>query len=188
MNKSFTTAMTRLCGHEDSVSTSYGKRTRETNRNEARNTLCKECSARLLSLSATSQEDSYRVNPVIMRGSPKKASWATDIRRDMLRKYGPVMSELAKMEGDHLAKVALKAYELLFLIPTADFWIDSRNSQFSGYWLVGEVQHLMQSFEQIGQRYSPQSVYGFWRAGNILVINEARRALAADETPAAAQG
>ncbi|EKY4113584.1 TPA: hypothetical protein ACGW3M_001078 [Pseudomonas aeruginosa] len=187
MHKSFNTLMTRLCGHEDSVSTGYGKRTRSLNHTEARSTLCIACAERVRSLSTTPQEGFYRVDPVIMRGSASKASWATSIRLKQLRQYGPVMAQLAKLESDPLAKVALKVYEMLFCIPSADFWIDSRNHKFDGYWLVFEVQHLMQRFELIGQKYSAQSCYGYWRSANPHSITDARLALGAVELPAVAQ-
>ncbi|EMO9521095.1 TPA: hypothetical protein ACXI4C_004294 [Pseudomonas aeruginosa] len=188
MNKSFQTPMIRLCDHEDNVSTGYGKRTRSLDRTEARRTLCVTCAERLHSLKTTPHLGFYRVEPVIMRGTPNKASWATSIRRELLRRYGPVMAHLSQMVDDPLARVALKVYEMLFCIPSADFWIDARNHKFEGFWLVFEVQDLMRSHEMMGQKYSAHSCYGFWRSYNRHAISKARLELATVELPTVAQG
>jgi len=169
--------MMRICGHEDMASFSFNnKRERMADRAYARNTLCAECSGKVRGLIVAGAPGGFhRVSPVMMRGTPKRVTWATQIRLEKLRKFGPVMAHLASLSEDPLARKALAVYEMLFAVTAAVFWIDNRSpNAFCQYWLVSEIEHLSRSTDLYSAHYLPSSVYGHCRKFEPALIAGAR--------------
>lgn len=131
MSNAHISAMTkRLCGHIDMYSfSSKGRSGRSSDSLYATATVCGECRARLGGLIANPGVGFFPLALPALAGRENAVRWAKDIRLKLLRKLGPVMVQLKKSQ-DPLAAAPLAAYEMLFKIPTALFWIDTRDFPF----------------------------------------------------------
>jgi hypothetical protein len=94
-----------------------------------------------------------------------------------------------KKSQDPLATAALAAYEMLFKIPYALFWIDTRDFPFDSAWVVFEVEHLMRPRPSSTVRLSGSSAFVYWSQADHSVIAAAKVAASAvidvDVVPAA---
>lgn len=190
MSNAHISAMTkRLCGHIDMYSfSSKGRSGRSSDSLYATATVCGECRARLGGLIANPGLGFFPLALPALAGRENAVRWAKDIRLKLLRKLGPVMVQLKKSQ-DPLATAALAAYEMLFKIPYALFWIDTRDFPFDSAWVVFEVEHLMRSRPSSTVRLSGSSAFVYWSQADHSVIAAAKVAASAvidiDVVPAA---
>lgn len=180
MSNAHISAMTkRLCGHLDMYSfTSKGRDGRRSDSLYATATLCGDCRARLRRAVESPGTGFYPLALPTLAGRVNAVKWAKEIRLKVLRKMGPVMAQL-KRSGDPLASAALAAYEMLFKIPLASFWIQNRDFPFDSTWVVSEVEHLMRRRTSSVVRLNGCSAFFYWSQADIGVIASAKAASSA---------
>ncbi|MBC2692676.1 MULTISPECIES: hypothetical protein [Pseudomonas] len=180
MSNAHISSMTkRLCGHIDMYSfSSKGRSGRRSDTLYATATVCGECRARLGRLVEHPDTGFFPVALPALAGRENAVSWAKDIRLKTLRKLGPVMAQLKKSQ-DPLATAAFAAYEMLFKIPTALFWIENRELPFDSAWVVFEVEHLMRTRPTSTVRLSGSSAFVYWSQADCSVIAAAKVAASA---------
>lgn len=180
MSNAHISAMTkRLCGHIDMYSfSSKGRSGRRSDTLYATATVCGECRARLGGLVANPGAGFFQLALPALAGRENAVRWAKDIRLKLLRKLGPVMAQL-KTSPDPLATAALAAYEMLFKIPYALFWIENREFPFDSAWVVFEVEHLMRPRPTSTVRLSGSSAFVYWSQADYSVIAAAKEAASA---------
>ncbi|VVP30654.1 hypothetical protein [Pseudomonas fluorescens] len=177
MSNAHISAMTkRLCGHIDMFSfSSKGRSGRLSDTLHATATVCGECRARLRRLIENPGAGFFPLTLPTLAGRENAVSWAKDIRLKLLRKFGPVMAQLKK-SPDPLATAALAAYEMLFKISTALFWIENREFPFDSAWVVFEVEHLMRPRSTSTVRLSGSSAFVYWSQVDRSIIAAAKAA------------
>lgn len=164
----------RLCGHVDLFSFSNaGRSGRLNDRVHAANTVCGDCRKRISGLLNTSDSGYYPVALPALIGRDKAVSWANSIRLRTLRSLGPVMANL-KISSDPMASAVLAAYEMLFKIPSATFWISGKEFTYDGAWAIHEVEHLMRSRPLSTVCTSPTSAFDYWTQTDRSVIAQAK--------------
>ncbi|WP_162892751.1 hypothetical protein [Pseudomonas savastanoi] len=190
MSNAHISAMTkRLCGHIDMYSfSSKGPSGRRSDTLYATSTVCNECRARLGGLIANPGAGFFPLALPAFTGRESAVRWAKDIRLKLLRKLGPVMAQLKK-SPDPLATAALAAFEMLFKIPYALFWIENREFPFDSAWVVFEVEHLMRPRPTSTVRLSGSSAFVYWSQADHSVVaaakETARAVIDIDVVPAA---
>lgn len=190
MSNAHLSAMTkRLCGHIDMYSfSSKGRSGRRSDALYATATVCGECRGRVAGLIAHPVAGFFPLALPGLAGRENAVRWAKDIRLKLLRKLGPVMAQL-KRSPDPLATAALAAYEMLFKISLAQFWIENREFPFDSAWLVFEVEHLMRPRATSVVRPCGSSAFMYWSQVDHSVIAAAKQAASAvvdvDVVPAA---
>lgn len=190
MSNAHISAMTkRLCGHLDIYSfSSKGRDGRRSDSLYASATLCGDCRARLGRSVERPGTGFFPVALPALTGRPNAVSWAKDIRLKILRKLGPIMAQLKRID-DPLATAALAVHEMLFKIPHSLFWIENRDFPFDSAWVVSEVEHLMRRRPSSVVRLNGSSAFFYWSQVDAGVIAVARVASSAvvevDVVPAA---
>ncbi|TCV51575.1 hypothetical protein [Pseudomonas sp. 460] len=190
MSNAHISAMTkRLCGHIDMYSfSSKGRSGRRSDTLYATSTVCSECRARLGGLIANPGTGFFPLALPALTGRESAVRWAKDIRLKLLRKLGPVMAQL-KTSLDPLATAALAAFEMLFKITHALFWIENRVIPFDSAWVVFEVEHLMRPRPTSTVRLSGSSAFVYWSQVDHSVVaaakETARAVIDIDVVPAA---
>lgn len=169
----FTAPSPSLCGHDTMTSFSYGKATRTQDRLYASATLCAECSAKIEAAVPRADKGFHKMALPSMLGRPNQIKWANSIRLGFIRQLGPVMAELAKQD-DPLAVAALAAYEMLFKIQIASFWIDNRESKFTSTWVRMEVECLLRDRLHSVIFPSAMSAFDYWNKTDLGPIRAAR--------------
>ncbi|MBJ2259501.1 hypothetical protein [Pseudomonas psychrophila] len=169
----------RLCGHPDMYSfSSKGRDGRRSDSLYATATLCGDCRTRLQRSVENPGTGFFPVVLPALAGRANAISWAKNIRLKTLRKIGPAMAQLKKSD-DPLATAALAAYEMLFKIPRALFWIENRDFPFDSAWVVSEVEHLMRRRPSSVVRLNESSAFFYWSQADIAVIACAKQAASA---------
>lgn len=190
MSNAHISAMTkRLCGHIDMYSfSSKGSSGRRSDALYASATVCGECRGRLAGLIANPEAGFFPLALPGIVGRENAVRWAKDIRLKLLRKLGPVMAQLKKSH-DPLAAAALGAFEMLFKIPYALFWVQNRDYPFDSAWVVFEVEHLIRPRPTSAVCLSGSSAFEYWFQADHSVIATAKLAASAvidvDVVPAA---
>ena len=105
--------------------------------------------------------------------SPSQASSANSVRIKHVRLKGPVMGQLAQSE-DCYAPVTLAAYNVLFSITDAKFWIESKHVNFDASWATSEVEALMRTLPTTVVQPTPYSAVGYWSQVDLGPIKLAR--------------
>lgn len=162
-----------LCGHNNMTSFSYGKDTRTQERLYASATLCAKCGAKVEGVVPVAEKGFHKMALPPMLGRPAQIKWANSIRLGFIRQLGPVMAELAKQDNP-LAVAALAAYEMLFKIQVAAFWIDNRESRFTSSWVRMEVESLLRDRKHSVILHSEMSAFDYWSKTDIAPIRAAR--------------
>lgn len=178
--------VTRFCGHVAAYTFDRSKSSKDSmiQRTEARKSLCPECVEKLIGWLSTTETKAYPIQLPDIVGTTKSAPWARQVRAKELAKYAPIMQVLSANANDPLARAALAAYNLLFTIESAKFWIDNRFFKYDRWWLTSEISSLVKDEERFGVKYADYSAYGHYRnSGNGLIAKARREANWNSEEP-----
>lgn len=175
------TAQTKsLCGHLDLFSfSSPGRVGRFEDRLYATSTLCGSCRAHISELVMPQGGGYYKLNLPQLAGRPRSVTWAKSIRLTHIRYLGPKMLALKK-STDPMAAAALAAFEMLFKVTDAQFWIDGREFAYDSAWAASEIEHLLRK-RYMSMHASSLSAYCYWMRIDPSVIETARKAVDAPD-------
>lgn len=157
--------VTMVCGHKDNAPVSYrGSRQLLDERLNLKKMLCHECMGTLSTwYSADFGQQAYPMDFPIMAGtSPAQTKFATDVRRDEFKKFGPIMLALSK-DPSELAKFAWRAIYMRFMVTNVRYWLDGRN-RFNVHLWATDIQRLMKA-PSISDVVSTETPYGWFAKG-----------------------
>lgn len=178
--RNFSAKSTRICGHTDMTSFTYGSTaSRTSERLYFANTLCMACTKKLTELAAPEAKGFFELDLPKLVGVGKSPSYANIFRIKALRSIGPVMDKLNKSDEPY-SKVALAVYVMLFKITEASFWIAGKESAYERSWLTFEVAALMRRGLTASVR-TERSALEYWLSRDLSVIDIARQSLDALE-------
>lgn len=177
MSKAHITSPTvRLCGHTEAFCFSSSGRTgRVSDGVYAATTLCRSCCLQLKTLMEAPGKGFYPVKLPTLVGRERAVTWAKSIRLATLRAAGPIMASL-KQSVDPFAPAALAAFEMLFKITSAQFWIAGREFPYEATWVTSEIEHLLRP-RTLAMHQDTRSAFCYWAQVDNSVIRDAREAV-----------
>lgn len=160
------------CGHPELNDFTYrGRRDLAGQKAEYKTWMCQECRKQVDEwVKGTYEEQPFPFDLPVMNGPVKAAGWAVDIRKAMFKKYGPLMTHLAKLDTD-LSNNTFRGIALFFLMRNYAYWLDNRahlEATWSRHVLHTDVGLLFKPTNGAGP--SKISPYEILRAANPQVI------------------